>query len=165
MKTQGNHREFRLDQSVATLSHLPLMPNFLGKKYSTASHPTDNLSVLLASCVCDRGILGNVSIYLAPPVWLEVRTEEAVCTWCHPADLLICYTWTMCSNQPLKVAVHTCDVLWRENLVKTQCYASLTTNCIVTLFDPIELWSIAMHYGSPLTNSNASWMLVVHWNF
>ena len=64
-----------------------------------------------------------------------------------------------------KVAVHTCDVLWCENLVKTQSYASLTTSCIVTLFNPIELWSIAMHYGGPLTNSNASWMLVVHRNF
>ena len=65
----------------------------------------------------------------------------------------------------VKVAVHTCDVLWRENLIKTQSYASLTTSCIVTLFNPIELWSIAMHYGGPLTNSNASWMLVVHRNF
>ena len=64
-----------------------------------------------------------------------------------------------------KVAVHTCDVLWRENLFKTQSYASLTTSYIVTLFNPTELWSIAMNYGGPLTNSNASWILVVHRNF
>ena len=44
----------------------------------------------------------------------------------------------------IKVAVHTCDVLWRENLAKTHSQASLNTSCIVSLFNPIELWSIAM---------------------
>ena len=46
-----------------------------------------------------------------------------------------------------KVVVHTCDVLWCKKLVKTQSYTSLTTSSIISLFNPIELWSIAMHCG------------------
>ena len=45
-----------------------------------------------------------------------------------------------------KVAVHTCDVLWRKNLAKTHSQASLNTSCIVNLFNPIELF-----------NCNAMW--------
>ena len=52
-----------------------------------------------------------------------------------------------CPPKNFKVAVHTCDVLWHKKLIKTQSYASLTTSSIVTLFNPIELWSIAMHCG------------------
>ena len=47
----------------------------------------------------------------------------------------------------IKVAFHTKDVLWREILVQIQNHASLNTSCIVSLFNPIELWSIAMHCG------------------
>ena len=47
----------------------------------------------------------------------------------------------------IKVAVHTSDVLWNKNMIKTHSQASLSTSCIVHLFNPIELWSIAMHYG------------------
>ena len=44
----------------------------------------------------------------------------------------------------VKVAVHTCDVLSRKILAKTRSQASLNTSCVVSLFNPIELWSIAM---------------------
>ena len=47
----------------------------------------------------------------------------------------------------LKVAVHTCDVLWHKNLNTTHSQASLNTRCIVNLFNPIELWSIVMSCG------------------
>ena len=43
--------------------------------------------------------------------------------------------------------------------------ASLSTSCIVNLFNPIELCSIAMHYGGQYTNSNAFGMSVSHVNF
>ena len=46
-----------------------------------------------------------------------------------------------------KVAVHTCDVLWHKNLNTTHSQASLNTSCIVHLFYPIELWSIAIPCG------------------
>ena len=45
------------------------------------------------------------------------------------------------------VAVHTSDVLWCKNLIKTHSQASLHTSYIVNFFNPIELWLIAMHYG------------------
>ena len=47
-------------------------------------------------------------------------------------------------SAPFKVAVHTCDVLRLENLIKTLRHASLTTSCIVILFNPIEVWPIAI---------------------
>ena len=56
--------------------------------------------------------------------------------------------------QELKVPVHSCDVLWRKNLAKTHSQASLNTSCIVNLFNPIELWSIAMPSDGQKTNSN-----------
>ena len=40
------------------------------------------------------------------------------------------------------VAVHTYDVLWRKIIIQTQSRASLNTGCIVSLFNPIELWSM-----------------------
>ena len=43
-----------------------------------------------------------------------------------------------------KVAVHTCDVLRCKYLITTHSQASMNTSFIVNLFNPIELWSIAM---------------------
>ena len=63
-----------------------------------------------------------------------------------------------------KVAVHTSDVLWSKNLIKTHSQASLNTTCIVDLY--ILNWtvvnSIAMHCNGQYTNSNMS---VDHINF
>ena len=43
--------------------------------------------------------------------------------------------------------VHTSDELWRKNLIKTDSQASLNNSCIINVFNPIELRSMAMHYA------------------
>ena len=50
------------------------------------------------------------------------------------------------SCHSVKVSVHTSNVLWHYNPVKTQNRVSLTTSCIVTLFTTIELWSLEVHF-------------------
>ena len=56
-------------------------------------------------------------------------------------------TGILLTRLQIKVAAHTNDVLWRKILIQTQSRASLNTGCILNLFNPIELWSIAMHCG------------------
>ena len=47
----------------------------------------------------------------------------------------------------LKVAVHTSDLLWHKILIWTRSHASFNTGCIVSLFNPIKLGSIATYCG------------------
>ena len=46
-----------------------------------------------------------------------------------------------------EAAVHACGMLWCKNLIRVHSQASLNTGCRVNLFNPIELWSIAMPCG------------------
>ena len=58
-------------------------------------------------------------------------------------------------DSPLVNAVRTSDVLCRKNLIRTES-GFIITSCIVILFNPNELWSIAEHYSGPLTNGDVS---------
>ena len=100
-----------------------------------------------------RHYLILLTLYSGATWWWNVRPPDTMVTWtdCVSVDLslLLYFNFTMtfkavCSVI-FKVAVHTCDVLWCENLIKTLRHTSLTTSCIVTLFNLIEVWSIAMH--------------------
>ena len=65
----------------------------------------------------------------------------------------ICEEISLQNSQDAMYIVHTSDMLWCNNLIKTHSQTSLNTSCIVNLFYPIELWSIAMPCGGQNTNA------------
>ena len=90
------------------------------------------------------------------------------CVWYHNIPFVFCVhsDCHVTHMRYFKVVVHTSDMVWCKNLITTQSQASLNTSCIVNLFNPIELWSIAMHCEYQWTiyiHFHGEWINTLNW--